>query len=265
MIKQIKRRLAIATLVGLITSFSSGVTYAASSNEQTFVISTDASPTGEPIEDINETYVDGWTTTAVNVRMEPDINASILTVYELNTQIQYTEYDDNWVKIKYNDSIGYIAKQYISNTKCEYIEIRVPDHRDFKSYMGYKSITKKSSPQYKLQANYAYTGDYGIRMVNGRYCIAVGSYFKTAIGQYLDVVLENGVVIPCIMGDAKADKDTDRSHIFTSNGCCSEFIVDRSVLAPAIKNSGSASSACAEWNSKVIAIRVYNKNVFNEY
>ena len=51
----------------------------------------------------------------------------------------------------------------------------VPSNNSFKAYMSYTAITNTSSPQYKLQQQ-AYTGNYGIRMVDDRYCIAVGSY-----------------------------------------------------------------------------------------
>jgi hypothetical protein len=99
-------------------------------------------------------------------------------------------------------------------------------------------------------------------MVNNRFCVAIGSYFGTQIGQYFDLVLANGTVIPCIMGDLKANQDTDRQHIFSRNGCCSEFLIDKSALVRSVKNSGNVSSATSEWNSTVIAVRIYDINVF---
>lgn len=61
--------------------------------------------------------------------------------------------------------------------------------------------------------------------------IAVGSRFGTVPGQYIDLILENGIVIPCIMGDLKADEDTDLTHTFTyHSGCCSEFIIDANTI-----------------------------------
>jgi len=211
-----------------------------------------------------EKYYDGWTTTRVNVRISPSVDATVLTTYNFNTQISYKEYNDDWVIIEYGSSIAYMAKEFISNTKCEYNEINIPSHKDFKSYMGYKTITDKESNQYKIQSQYAYTGTYGIRQVNDRYCVALGSYFGVEVGQYFDLVLENGVIIPCIMGDFKANCDTNSQNIFTeSNGCCSEFIVDSDALVASAKSKGSISYTCEEWNSQVIAIRIYEKNVLN--
>jgi hypothetical protein len=211
-----------------------------------------------------ERYYDGWTTTKVRVRKGPSINTTVLTTYDFNTHILYTEYDNEWVKIKYDGSIAYMAKQFISDKECEYHEISVPSHEDFKSYMGYKTITDKKSTQYKIQSNYAYTGDYGIRQADGRFCVALGSYFNVEIGQYFDLVLENGTIIPCVKGDSKADCDTDNQNIFTKkNGCCSEFIIDSNSLASSIKNKGNISYANEEWKSQVVAIRVYEENVLD--
>lgn len=143
-----------------------------------------------------------------------------------------------------------------------YIEYNIPEYGGFKSYMGYKTLTNKSSNQYKLQTEFAYTGKYGIRMVNERYCVAIGSHFNTAIGQYFDLVLENGVQIPCIMSDLKADIHTDVNNIFTlPTKCCSEFVVDMAVLNNDARYAGSLSAVCEEWDSPVKYIRVYETNI----
>lgn len=207
----------------------------------------------------------GWTTTRVNVRKEPNTNSSILTTLNFNTQIEYYEFNQDWVKIKYENQVAYISKKYISPEECNYIEYEVPAYAGFKSYMGYKCITRKTSKQYLIQKQYAYTGEYGIRQVEGRFCVALGSYFKTSIGQYFDLILKNGTIIPCIMGDAKADKDTDSNNLFTrANKCCSEFIIDTSALDNKVKLSGNISNVTEEWKSPVQYIRVYNTNILDE-
>lgn len=139
-----------------------------------------------------------------------------------------------------------------------YKDFDAPNNSGFKSYMSYKCITSKSSPQYKLQNERAYTGEYGIRQVDGRFCVALGSYFTTEIGTYFDLILENGTVIPCILADQKADKDTDSQNIITNhNGCLSEFVVDLSVLHSMSKRMGDVSYCNDSWNSPVKIIRVY--------
>lgn len=205
-----------------------------------------------------EKYTTGWTTDSVNVRKKPNTKSDILDTYSFNTKIQYTDYDGEWAKIKFKDGYAYMHKNYISKKKNRYKEYSVPETSGFKSFMSYKAITSKSSPQYKLQHEKAYTGKNGIRQVDGRYCVAIGSYFTNEIGVLFDLVLENGTVIPCILADQKADKDTDSQNIITRhNGCLSEFIVDVGNLKREIARMGDVSYFNNNWNSPVESIRVY--------
>ena len=94
--------------------------------------------------------------------------------------------------------------------------------------------------------------------MDGRYCVAIGSHFTSKIGTLFDLVLENGIVIPCILSDQKADEDTDSSNIVTKdNGCLSEFIVDLDTLSKSAKRQGDISYCTKKWNSPVDSIRIY--------
>lgn len=165
-----------------------------------------------------------------------------VTVYD---RVDDTSYNDE------HESVGYDSYD-------------APENSGFKSYMDYRTITDISSRQYMLQAYYAKTGDYGIRMVGDRYCVALGSYFISEIGQYFDIILENGTVIPCIMADQKDDVDTDESNAITvHNGCMSEFVVDVDMLDENAKIHGDMSYCTDEWNSQISEIKIYNNNVFD--
>ena len=130
------------------------------------------------------------------------------------------------------------------------------DGNTTKTVLPYKAFGKNTN-QAKLQL-LCQTNEVGLRVYDGRFTIAVGTYFNTAIGQYFDLVLENGTVIPCIMGDLKADIHTDSRGLFTeASGCMTEFIVDRTYLP----NKNSATYCYEEWNSKVVNVIVYNKFV----
>lgn len=167
-----------------------------------------------------------------------------------------------WIEIQeeLEKSIGYM------NVYEEYV---VPINNNFKSYMPYTSITSVTSSQHKLQNQYAYTGDYGIRQVNGRFCIAIGTFSNARVGTYVDLILENEIIIPCIVGDFKANVHTDSSNMVTGhNGCVSEFIVEKERLPYVIRNNdntgtGNMSHCKEEWNSPVEIIKVYEKNVFD--
>ena len=131
----------------------------------------------------------------------------------------------------------------------------------FKSYMSYELINSHSSNQYKVQL-LAYTGDYGIRMIDGRYCIAVGTALNASVGDYIDLVLNNGTVISCIVGDIKDNRHTLSDNITTAaNGCVSEFIIDDNSLSSIIKRSGSVSKVNDSWDSAVVEFVIYDFNV----
>lgn len=151
-----------------------------------------------------------------------------------------------------------LTAKYVS-----YESYDAPENSGFKSFMDYRTITNIESQQYKLQQHYAYTGEHGIRMADGRYIVAIGTYFTPNVGQYFDIILENDTVIPCILGDQKADVDTDSNNIITKhNGCMSEFIVDSDMLNDDVKFYGDMSCCSKDWNSPIKTIKVYNRNIF---
>lgn len=207
---------------------------------------------------------DGWiNATCVNVREKPSIKSTILSHLSFNERVEYYHVNDEWSCIIYNSDIAYVYSYYISYEEMKYKNYSILDTDGFKSFMSYRAITDKTSPQYKLQG-ISYTGNYGIRQVNNRYCIAVGTAFNAEIGTYIDIVLENGEIIPCIMGDVKSNQHTDTSNIFTlNNGCASEFIVDVKKLDSETKAYGNMSMCCEEWDSCIVSIYVYEENIFD--
>lgn len=140
-------------------------------------------------------------------------------------------------------------------------EIPLPDNPKYhgqKTYEYYTAITSKRSKQYQLQ-QYAVTDEKGFRRIDDRYLVAVGTYFQAPTGTYIDIVLENGTVIPCIVGDIKANKDTDANNVYSKCGCASEFMVDKTFVA-LTGCKGDVSNVMENWNSKVIQINVYHLN-----
>lgn len=233
--------------------------------EEILNIDTNVQEDVEEVEDIStdETIYTGWSTAIVNIRKRPTTNSDIHDVLEYNQKIEYQLYNDKWVRIDYNGTSAYVAKRYISNNENKYKEYVVPKNSGFKSYMSYAAITNKASKQYKLQRNYAYTGNNGIRMVHDRYCIALGTHFNAPIGTYVDLILENGTTIQCIVAEIKSDQHTNADNIVTThNGCVAEFIVDMSVLNSDAKRDGDVSSCKKEWGSPVAKLKVYTKSIF---
>lgn len=98
-----------------------------------------------------------------------------------------------------------------------------------KTYMAYTAVTSRNSAQYRLlYGDSAHTDEEtGLRMVDDRICIAVGTFYANRIGTKLDLVMENGNVVKCILGDVKSDRHTDPTHRFQAqDGSVAEMIVD---------------------------------------
>lgn len=100
------------------------------------------------------------------------------------------------------------------------------------TYMDYRKVTAKNTVQYKLlNSDLAYTDEEtGIRMYDGLYCVAVGSYYALP-GDKIDVTMTNGTVFHCIVGDAKSNKHTDETHRYHyKDGSVVEMIIDGEVF-----------------------------------
>lgn len=117
-------------------------------------------------------------------------------------------------------------------------------------------ITSTTSTQYKLreQAGMNFDAD-GFGIINGRYVIACTTTYGQ-VGDYIDFYLDNGIVLPCIIGDIKNQNDAGCNQWGHNNGeCVVEFIVDKDTWY----SGGSGSHAnpgtdtChPEWKGKVI-------------
>lgn len=199
-------------------------------------------------------YKTGYTTTDVYVKEKKSVDSENKDFFVQNTLVYYNRIDDEWARL---ENGGYIQLNKISDEKSAW-RYQIPAYSGKKSWMGY-NLFGSGTNQYALQ-QLAETDQDGLRKVDGRYCVAIGSHFGTVIGQKFDLVLENNVVIPCVMGDQKADCHTDSSNIFTQNGCCSEFIVDQTLLNSAAKQSGDVSSVSEKWDSPVVTVIVYDEN-----
>ena len=134
----------------------------------------------------------------------------------------------------------------------------VPSNNSFKSYMDADTITSRNTDQYKLKAKYVIDEQTGIWTVDERYCIAVGSYYTKSIGTYIDVVMENGSTLHCILGECKRNSDTDNTNRQNPNGSVVEFIVNTSSMPSMVRKMGNCSYACEEMKGEIESIIVYD-------
>lgn len=167
---------------------------------------------------------------------------------ELEYMSPYTFEPNPDVSIEKNDSP--VLGSPIGETKS------VPSQNGFFSYMDADCITSANSSQYALKKDYRLDSS-GIWTYDGRWCIAVGSYYTKEIGKYIDICLKNGTVITGVLSDCKSDKDTDSTCRQNPNGSIVEFIVNESSLSKEVKKHGNCAFAYPQWQSEVDHIDIY--------
>lgn len=138
-----------------------------------------------------------------------------------------------------------------------YLQKPAPGGSSFKPYMDANTLTSRGSDQYKLKTKYELDSKTGIWTVDGRYCVALGSYYTTEIGTYVDIVLANGTIIPCILADCKADQHTDSTNRQNPNGSVVEFIVNEGSLCRKARKRGDCSHSMDGWKGDVAGVVVY--------
>lgn len=154
-----------------------------------------------------------------------------------------------------------------------------------KIYTEYTEVKDKSSVQYRLLygdfdgddvADRYYDKESYVRVITDaygieRYCVAVGSYWAEGkIGRYIDFVLDNGNVIPCITCDVKQDIHTvgkNGKYGYIANDII-EFYTDPSkkfvdwdnVTGQGLRyKAGDVSTAKEEFNGCVVRVIVYDE------
>lgn len=129
-------------------------------------------------------------------------------------------------------------------------ELEVPNcDTSFKAYMDYRSITDKTTNQYKLQ-QYAATDGLGLRRYGDYYLAAMGTYYSGTVGETFRITLENGNSFNVMIGDIKQDIHTDSQNMYTPvydesgsfySANVIEFIVDTDSLSRNVRLLGTVS------------------------
>ena len=208
-----------------------------------------------------------YTTASLNIRKKPSKKSKIKGYLRYNEKVRVVKGTKKWFKLvnKKGKTRGYVKKKYLSKKRAKSKEYDIPEYSGMKSWMDFRKITDTSSPQWKLQEEYAETGSYGLRTVDGRYCIAIGFAYNPEIGQYCDLILENDTVIPCVISDQKSHYDTTDDMFTTETDCFTEFVVDEESLSYKAHPHGDISDVNESWGSPVKTIKIYTKkNVLEE-
>lgn len=144
-----------------------------------------------------------------------------------------------------------------------YTSLGVPNvNSSFKTWMSYKAVTNKNSPQYKFIYTWGWSDSEGFMRCCGErdlgieqdyYLIALGSYYGTTIGTKYKITLDTGKVFYGALADCKSDKHTNSTNQYARNKDVVEFLVDTKSLNRDVKRMGSA-NVYKPLNGKVVKI-----------
>ena len=155
-------------------------------------------------------------------------------------------------KVKETETYYYKAKAVSKKSKSvtkhknsDIVSVAVPKNMglpkvtgETKTYAYYTAVTAKTTPQYKLlNSKECYTDpETGIRMYDGCYCVALGSYYGSAIGTKYRITLSTGKSINVILCDQKSNRHTDKNHQYAvKNQDIVEFYVEKGSIPNGVR------------------------------
>lgn len=148
--------------------------------------------------------------------------------------------------------------------EIRYESLEVPNvNNSFKTWMSYKAVTNKRSPQYNYIHTYGWSDEQGFMRAKADeayeieqdyYMIALGSYYGTEIGTKYRITLDTGEIFYGVLADCKNDKHTNSTNQYIPhNGNMVEFLVDKTKLNKDVRKTGNA-SAYAPLKGNIIKI-----------
>lgn len=134
---------------------------------------------------------------------------------------------------------------------AEYTSLGVPNiNSSWKTWMSWKCIESGYTPQGRFLSAWGWADEEGFMRAAGErdlgieddyYLVALGSYYGSTIGTKYRITLDTGRVFYAVLGDQKADCDTNWTHQYSpGNNDVVEFIVDVPTLNPNVKEYGTA-------------------------
>lgn len=136
--------------------------------------------------------------------------------------------------IMVTDIVVYNEEIEVYDDEPTLIEIELPQSKGTKNktYMDYKLITDKSSPQYKFIQERCKISGNGFLMVDDEwYCVALGNYFSDDIGTKYIITLDSGKQIKIVKTEIKDNLHTcDLNYQHKIDGSVIEFLLDTTKL-----------------------------------
>lgn len=147
---------------------------------------------------------------------------------------------------------------------ARYTELGVPNiNSSFKTWMDYRTITNRSSDQYKYIQRWGWSdyegfmradGEFDLGIEDNYYMIALGSYYGTEIGTKYKITTDTGNVFYGVLCDQKDDKHTNYTNQYAGNNDVIEFIVNGVQLNSNVRRMGSA-NVYMPLNGSIVSIQ----------
>lgn len=182
--------------------------------------------TQQMIEQLNKLETQLNQLQTINIKLTDTLSQSDNQITTLTDEISQTNSKIKKCINQINDLNETIANQ--TNWLIPTVVVGVCTQDAYtKTYMDYRSITSKSSNQYKLLHSdiMEYCDDGLIRTKEGQYiAVALGSQYGSIGTKYI-MKLSSGKEVRIIKAEEKADKDTVNGCI-DKNGAMVEFVID---------------------------------------
>lgn len=191
------------------------------------------------------------------ISLQADVNKAEIDLQTLRDALATTTNEKEMLEKKYNDALFTIQQnnEVILNltNKNKELESEKSD-RNWeigervplpslstvrKLTTDYRFYNIPGSPHNRLQKA-AWTDEIGCRRYNEDYIVGLGTFYTETIGDRFEITLANGKVFTVILGDGKADVDTDaETHMYTPcpqygtdelGANLLEFIIDQEVM-----------------------------------
>lgn len=139
-----------------------------------------------------------------------------------------------------------------------------------KACTDYRCYGIRSTPHWRLQ-QVAWTDEWGLRRFNDDYIVGLGTYYSTDIGDRFEVTLGSGRVFTIILGDNKADCDTDETNrykpcaYYTDNDAnVLEFIADFKKMPDWVYARGSI-DCIDEFAGDVVSLKYLGRDTSGDW
>lgn len=136
----------------------------------------------------------------------------------------------------------------------------------------YRWYQVPGTPHYRMQLD-STTDELGLRRYGNDYVVGLGSYYSTSIGDRFEIILDTGKTFVVILGDGKADCDTDKKNMYTPvpkwyDGLPAanvlEFIIDSEVADPEMISYGSV-DYYDEFKGNIIKMTYIGRDTTNDW